>query len=350
VHRVPAYGLDPLGWLEVALRVLRSGGHDVLLPTQEQAALLAREASAVPAGLAVPPFESLLRVQDKLAARETLEAAGLPQPPAFVAHSPNELTAPAFVKAPIGTATMGVAYVRDAAELPQIAHRMPFEDGGVLVQEPVAGPLAMIQAVFDRGRLVAWHANLRLREGVRGGASHKESVALPAVAEHLSRLGEALDWHGALSLDAIVTQEGPCYIDVNPRLVEPGNAWHSGTDLVGAMLSLSLGCPVEPAPPSRSGVRTHQTLLSVLGAAQNGGGRRGVLRELALAVARRGPYAGSSEELTPVRSDPLAALPVAAAAAATLVAPGSHRFFTGGAVSAYALTPEAWRQIAGAEY
>jgi hypothetical protein len=32
-------------------------------------------------------------------------------------------------------------------------------DGPVLVQEPAAGPLAMVQAVFDHGRLVAAHAN-----------------------------------------------------------------------------------------------------------------------------------------------------------------------------------------------
>ena len=99
-------------------------------------------------------------------------------------------------------------------------------------------------------------------------------------------------------------------------------------------------------PPPLAGVRTHQLLLAVLGAAQDGSGRRGVARELALACARRGPYAGSAEELTPLRGDPLAGVPVVAAAIATLASPGAHRLFTEGAVESYALTPEAWGRIA----
>ena len=348
VHRVPAYGLDPLGWLEAALGTLRAGGHDVFFPTQEQAALLAREADAVRslgAGLAVPPFESLVQVQDKVSAFETLRSVDLPQPPGFVARTSEELTAavvPSFVKAPIGTATMGVVHVHDRADLASISI-----DGGVLVQEPVAGPLVMIQALFDRGRLVALHANLRVREGVRGGASHKESVALPVVGEHLTRLGEVLHWHGALSLDAIVTADGPSYIDVNPRLVEPGNAWHAGTDLVGTMLELSLGRTVEPLPPSRPEVRTHQTLLALLGAAEDGGGRRGVVRELRAARRGRGDYTGSVEELTPLRGDPPTAALLAGVAGALVARPSSWEWFSSGSVEAYALTPAAWRTVLG---
>ena len=42
LHRVPAYGVDPLRWLDAALAVLSSARprFDVLLPTQEQAAIL----------------------------------------------------------------------------------------------------------------------------------------------------------------------------------------------------------------------------------------------------------------------------------------------------------------------
>ena len=47
-------------------------------------------------------------------------------------------------------------------------------------------------------------------------------------------MGESLSWHGALSLDVVLAPDGPRVIDVNPRLVEPGNAWRAGVDLVGA--------------------------------------------------------------------------------------------------------------------
>src|SRR4051794_18951736 len=96
VHRVPAYGVDPWGWLDAVLDLLDRGRYDVLLPTQEQAALLSREAAAVRkrgVGLAVPPWESLLRVQDKAAAYATLDAMGLAQPPTLLVHTPDDLLA-----------------------------------------------------------------------------------------------------------------------------------------------------------------------------------------------------------------------------------------------------------------
>ena len=94
----------------------------------------------------------------------------------------------------------------------------------------------MVQAVADRGRLVAHHACLRLREGIGGGASLKESIALPGFTEILARLIAALDWHGGLSMDVIVAEGAAAIIDVNPRLVEPANALAAGLDLVSAML------------------------------------------------------------------------------------------------------------------
>jgi hypothetical protein len=351
VHRVPAFGRDPERWLQATLEVLRTGGHDVLLATHEQVSLLSRDAARVSelgVALAVPPFASLLRVQDKMAQARTLREVGLPHPPTWVATSREQLLAraapPVYLKAPIGTASNTVRLARERAGLLRAASDFELADG-IVVQDAVLGPLVMVQAVFDRGELLAWHANLREREGSSGGASAKRSIALPVVGNHLQVLGSALAWHGALSLDAILTPNGPRYIDVNPRLVEPANAWHAGVDLVSALLAVSTGERVHPLPPARPGVRTHQLLLAILGAAQHGRGRRGIARELAAALTHRGPYAGSTEELTPLGGDPPAAIPVTAAALATLAHPGSWRLFTDGAVSAYALTPTAWQQI-----
>ena len=131
----------------------------------------------------------------------------------------------------------------------------------------------MVQVVADNGRLVAHHANLRVREGVGGGASLKESVALPSLTEPLENLVDALHWHGPLSMDVIVTPQGPVVIDVNPRLVEPMNAYLAGVDLVAAMLDLAR--PAHPAIqlPGKTGIRSCQVLLAVLGAAQRRGSR-----------------------------------------------------------------------------
>jgi len=357
VHRVPGYGADPLRWLDAALAVYRAGGFDVLFPTQEQVAVLSHAAGRLAgAGVrtAVPSFEAVRAVQDKVSASATLGALGVPQPRTVFAGSADDLRAwrslPVFIKVPIGTATTGVRRVGSAAALRTAAAELEaagaFAGGGVVAQEPAAGPLVMAQSVFARGEMVAAHANLRVREGTGGGASHKRSLDQPAeVIKHLESLGRSLRWHGGLSADAILTEAGPVFIDVNPRMVEPGNAWRSGVDLTGALLDVARGGQPEAQPPGRPGVATHQLLLAVLGAGADGRGRRGAAAEILDAVAHCGSYRGSAEELTPVRGDPLAAVPVVVAAAAMLVRPALWRRLTSGSVAGYALTPAGWDQL-----
>jgi len=342
VHRVPAYGPDPLRWLDAALSIYRSGRFDVLFPTQEQVAVLASVADRLHesgVATAVPPFAALAAVQDKVSAFATLARLGLPQPPTAVTAD-GWTQFPAYVKEPIGTASGGVQRVTSAEAL----NRATFNKTK-LIQAAVEGPLAMCQSVFDHGALVAFHANVRTGEGANGGASHKRSVALPEARTGLEALGADLAWQGALSADVIVTDSGPVFIDVNPRLVEPENAWRAGVDLVGAMLDVALGAPPCRQGDGRTGVRTHQLLLAVLGAAQHAGGRRGVAAELLAACRRSGPYAGSVEELTMARRDPLALVPLALASLATLIRPASWSWFASGSVDNYALTPAGWDQI-----
>jgi len=340
LHKVPPYGEDPFAWLNAALEVYQSSGFDVLFPTQEQVAVLAAVRPSVVT--AVPTFEALSRVQDKISAFATLASIGLPQPRSVAVHERADLedwsVFPAFSKPPIGTATRGIRQIRARDEISW--EREPF-----LLQERVEGPLVMAQSVFDRGGLVASAANMRVREGAGGGASHKRSIDLPLVREHLVRLGQHLMWHGALSADLILSSDGPLFIDINPRLVEPGNARRAGVDLVDALLNVALDRTPVPQPIGRVGVATHQLLLAVLGAAQGRRARLGVLRELYEAAAHRASYEGSVEELTPVRHDRRAALPVTAAALATLAWPRSWRFFSSGAVANYALSPGGWKTI-----
>ena len=349
VHSAPKFASDPFGWLDQALKVAAQRGADLLFPTQEQVSILSAAEGRLTVATIVPSFASLRRVQDKVSAFRTLRALGAPQPETLVIASADDLarvkTYPAFVKQPVSTASSGVRRVETPDELAAAARDLGLGGGEFVVQEQVSGPLAMVQAVAARGRLIAHHANLRVREGIGGGASLKESVILPGMADLLSSLVSALEWHGGLSMDVIVTKRGPFVIDVNPRLVEPANAFCAGVDLVGSMLDLVTGAGGPAWPAGRPGVRTRQTLVGVLGAAARKGTRRAILREAFDAIFARGDYAGSTEELTPVGGDPLAAVPVAAALAATLVRPSLWRMFHSGAVGPYALTPEAWRQI-----
>jgi biotin carboxylase len=369
VHPVPAIGRDPFGWLDAALGIAARRRAGLLLPVQEQVAVMSLARHRIEAaGLAtaVPDFGALAQVQDKVSAFSTLTRLGLPQPPAVLAATAAELAGaelgrPVFVKTPIGTASAGVRRVTSREALRQLAadyeRQGVFEGaardggvldgGGVLVQQAVAGPLVMVQSVFCRGELVASHACQRVREGASGGASHKVGLDLPEAREHLARLGAALGWHGALSADAILGPAGIQFIDINPRLVEPVNALYSGVDLVRALVDVArsgTSRPQPPASPVQPGARTHQLLLAILGAAQHGG-RRGVARELRDGLLHRGDYRRSHEELTPGGGDLLAGLPVALTALATLVRPAAWRYLTSGGVGAYSLSPAAWEEL-----
>ncbi len=346
LHRVPPYGPDPFGWLDAALEVYRSGRFDVLFPTQEQVAVLSQAESRLDAaGVAtvVPPLSALSALQDKISAAATLRRLAIPQPETATAIE-GWGRFPAFVKDPIGTASGGVRRVTNRAELERSSAGRT-----VLVQATVDGPLAMCQSVFDRGSLVAFHANERTGEGAGGGASHKRSISLPEVRRCFEILGRDLGWHGALSADVIMGDAGPFFIDVNPRLVEPNNAYLSGVDLVGSLMELATGGHPATQPDARTGVATHQLLLAVLGAAQHGRGRRGVLAEVVHAASRSRGYRRSVEELTPLAHDLRSVVPVATATAATVVAPGSWSWFAAGSVSNYALSSQGWSAILHAE-
>jgi hypothetical protein len=349
-HRVGPFGTRPLGWLEEAVDVVRRHDYDVLLPTQEQVTVLSWARSAgwlTELRTAVPSFDALRSVQDKVSAEATLAALAIPRPATEVLARTEDLRAwdrfPAYAKLPVATASTGVVRLDRHDDAVALADRWP--DGPVVVQLAVDAPLAMVQSVWDDGRLVAFHANLRAREGVRGGASHKVGLSLPAARHAIERLGTALDWHGGLAADVLLGPDGPLVIDVNPRLVEPGSALAAGTDLTAALLGIASGSHPGTQPDGRPGAATHQLLLAVLGAAQHDGTRRAVARELWQAARRSGPYAGSTEELTPVAGDPRAALPLMVAAGATLIDPRNWSRFAGNSVSNYAISPTGWDEL-----
>ena len=62
-------------------------------------------------------------------------------------------------------------------------------------------------------------------------------------------------------------------------------------------------------------------MQALLGCASRGGSRRDILRECWHLLTGGGPYADSTEELTPVRLDWISAVPLAMTAIFLLVAP-----------------------------
>ncbi|MHB8271348.1 hypothetical protein [Bradyrhizobium sp.] len=331
-HRCPGLRDDPAGYLAFVEKLLAEQPFDVLLPVHEQGFAFARVKGRFETrvGLALPAFESYRTAHSKAGFSRLLDELRLPQPTTRIVTSPGELRdavrCPCVVKTSVGTASRGIWIVRDDNGLTQALQDLDASDafaGEVLVQDLVAGATEKAQAVFScGGKLVGFHAYRQIAAGAGGGEAIKQSVRRPAVRADIATIGERLGWHGALSVDTIMPEQGShLFIDCNPRLVEPMSAYRAGLDLVDLLLRVSLGKAAEPAPDSREDVRTHLAMQALLGCAAQGGTRREIFRECIRVAAGRGPYADGVEELTPVHRDWISAVPLAMTALALLANP-----------------------------
>ena len=356
VHHAPASGDDPDGYLASVIEAVKVRGIDVLMPVHEQAYLFSAAREKLPAALAVAlaDFPAFEQVQSKATFSALLTRLQVPQPVTEIIRSADEFCTerpyPFFVKAAFGTASTGVWRVGDADRRDAVLHQLgqcnAFADG-LLVQAAVAGPLERTQAVFDRGRLVASHIYRQVVEGPGGGDVLKISVNRAEVRGIVGRIGEALAWHGALSFDYILDDATgrPHFIDANPRLVEPMNAWLSGVDLPGALLRVSLGETPPVQAEGREGVLTRLGLMGLLDAARQRGRRGDIAREIGLLASGSGRYRGTIEELVPLRTDPWCAIPLAVVVAKLMGAPDAAARLAQATVAAYSLSAAAIRRM-----
>jgi predicted ATP-grasp superfamily ATP-dependent carboligase len=355
-HRCPPLRDDPAGYLMFIETLLASRRYDVLLPTHEQGFLFARVQQRLGSkvALASPSFDSYRQAHSKAGFSRLLSELGLPQPATSIVTSETALRAamrfPAVIKTSIGTASRGVWFVHDARALDEAVRELVTADAfadEVLVQDYVAGATEKAQSVFCRSELVGFHAYRQVALGVGGGEAIKESVGRPRVRAMLAALGKRLAWHGALSIDYLMPEQNPAplLIDCNPRLVEPMSAFLAGTDLVGLLLDVSRGETPAALPPGREGLRTHLAMQALLGVAARERSRADLLRECWRLARGRDPYAGSREEMTPVRTDWMSAVPLAMVATLLLARPQAAIALARGGFGAHLLSRESIRKI-----
>lgn len=355
-HRCPGLRSDPSGFLAFVEVLIARGRFDVLLPTHEQGFLFAKvqERLAGRIAFALPSFESYRTAHSKAGFSRLLAHLALPQPPTKILTSQREPRGatrfPAVVKTSVGTASRGIHFVHDESELASVLQALDAGGalaGEVLVQDMIAGTTEKAQSVFCRGRLVGFHAYRQVAAGVGGGEAIKESVRRPIVRGYLEGIGAELGWHGGLSVDYIMPDDGtaPLLIDCNPRLVEPFNAFVSGVDLVTPLLRVSLGEEPEVLPDGRERVLTHLAMQALLGLASRGGSRRDLLAEGWRLIDHGGPYAASVEELTPLRHDWLGAVPLGMTIALLLASPAAATRLARGGFGEHLLDLKSIREI-----
>jgi hypothetical protein len=131
------------------------------------------------------------------------------------------------------------------------------------------------------------------------------SVSQPGIQRDIARLGETLNWHGAMFVDYFFDhQTGQRqYIECNPRIGETVNAMLSGVNLGELLMRVSLGETVDPVCTSKLGVRTHMSYMVYLASAMQGASRRELLRIRRSIRSGEGIYENSEEELSRVEDD-----------------------------------------------
>ena len=336
--RLPSLRDDPVAHVR-ALGELATG-YDAVLPTHEQAWLLAAGRHLLPAGapIAVASLDAFDRVQSKVRFARLLDELGIPQPRWWLpGQAPADAPAQFWVKAAFSTAGRGVRHARSPQEGRALAAERGAGGMPVRCQAAAPGRYGQVQAVFDRGRMIGVHTCVQDGEGVGGSAAARLGVDHPRARAAAGTIGRALDWHGGLTLDYFHVDGEPRIIECNPRTVEPGNAAASGVDLPHLMIDQARGAALpDGCLVGRAGVRTHSALALALGAAARTRSRHGALR----AVARDGGPFSPREVLTPVLQDPPSAVPLVVALARVLARPAAAQHVAGDAVDRYTVTPD----------
>lgn len=351
----PKIAIDPIGYVRRVAELVSRGDYNVLFPTHEQVYAFSRfrDAFGRKVGLAVPDFDAIRRVQSKAEFAVLMDELGLPTPKTKIVESESELIAhddfPCFLKVSHSTASLGVERITDTDHMRRTIAR--FSEAGVwrqgepiVIQQPAPGRQSEVSAVFQNGRLVAAACADVLATGIGGGPALRRTAIHRPVLDHVARFGEALNWHGPLSLEYFYGEstQSPFYIECNPRIGESSNALAGGVNLCEASVKIAIGESVPRLPDVNPGVTTHNGFIVTIANAYNGATRRELIRDLWRHWTRRD---GIASEMTRPREDIGSLIPATAVIAMLLFSPRRAKNLAQGTVDNYSLPHSAAEKI-----
>ncbi|MDL2294760.1 hypothetical protein LJC60_09085, partial [Ruminococcaceae bacterium OttesenSCG-928-D13] len=280
------------------------------------------------------------QTQSKIGFALLLDKLDLPQPKwqELGQDSPGKLTYPVWLKYEYGTAGRGVRKLRSKRQIEEAISTLSQQKANrLMLQADMPGRYGQVGAVFRHGKLLAVHSSLQTGVGVGGSAAARKSVHLPTAYAHIQKIGQHLCWHGPLTLDFILKNGKPYYIECNPRMVEPANAYMAGVNFPDLLIRLSTGCKISgDVKIGARGVKTHSMEALLLGIAETAGKRMDILHTVRAYIRDK----GSTEVLTPITKDLPSAIPLLTVFASLMFRPKSGSRLAGKAVQTYSILPQ----------
>ncbi|HCS58996.1 MAG TPA: ATP-grasp domain-containing protein [Gordonia polyisoprenivorans] len=226
---VPAPTQETQAYVDAIAGILDSERINWLLPMFEDVFYLARHRDQLADGrdveLFFPDFDTLRMVHDKVGFTELCARLGLPVAETITATSPAELRAATgrwdhwFARAAFGRGGLDIATntgpLAGETDLDDIT---PTPDDPWLVQEFLAGVDRCSWSVVHHGEVVLHSCYEHpLAIDNRGGVVFR-SVDSPQSLETAQRIARELNWHGQLSFDYLMTDDGVHHmVECNPR-------------------------------------------------------------------------------------------------------------------------------------
>lgn len=347
-HRIPTVDVNrfPLDYLKQVNQLLHQKNYAAILPTHEEGWLLANGEKFLPTRLpvALADKEQIEKLAGKIAFAEISDQLNLPIPKWERVENLKSVSLPYpyWLKADYGTAGRSVYKITSKEDLVEVASRLTASDEKWMVQQDIVGDYGQVQAVFHHGQLLAVHSSVKVGSGAGGSAAARLSIESEKTREHVEKLGQFLQWNGALTLDFIRTDGHFYYIECNPRMVEPANAYKAGVNFPKIMIELANGCySKSDVSVGQAGVGTHSLMALLIGTAERTKSRKKIVRTM-----RKWLFNSDSEEvLTPIWKDPLSFIPLAIIISRLLINPRSVTKLVDKTVKHYSVEPTTLKNI-----
>ncbi len=331
---------SPLTYLKQLDQLLEEKNYKAILPTHEEGWLLANGKSLLSSDLplVLSEAETFQEVAGKIAFAELADKLDIPIPKwEYVTDLDSvHLPYPYWLKADYGTAGRSVYKITSDLDLKNLVKLQPFGNERWMAQQDIAGQYGQVQAVFNHGKLLAVHSSIKIGSGAGGSAAARLSIESVATREHIEKIGRHLKWHGGLTLDFISVNHAFYYIECNPRMVEPANAYKAGVNFPKILIELAKGNDSQTnICVGKPGVKTHSLLALIIGTAERTQSRRKIWQTIREWLFK----SDSAEVLTPIRHDFPSVIPLVVITIRLLLNPKSVKKLVEHTVGHYSVAP-----------